>query len=168
MQAEGEQRACRAHPCLPSTGWQRDGCNTSVPRQVLCPAQSGEGAGRQKRLIGISWQDVFAGQVGKPTSHSHLLTYAFHQGKQRWCKRKVFGSMLELLTLGISTQPGDRFNSFVFISLCKACHYIQFLFHTDKMHHIYSAQEKKALMLKDWQIEWMHLQQCQHLEALLF
>lgn len=26
------------------------------------------------------------------------------------------------------------------------------------MHHIYSAQEKKALMLKDWQIEWMHLQ----------
>lgn len=41
------------------------------------------GGGRQaKRLIDISWQDVFAGQVGKPMSHTHLLTYAFHHSNQ--------------------------------------------------------------------------------------
>lgn len=42
----------------------------------------GGGAGRQERLIDISWQDVFAGHVWKPMSHTHLITYAFHQSKQ--------------------------------------------------------------------------------------
>lgn len=40
----------------------------------------GEQEGRG--LINISWQDVFADQVGKTASNTHLLTYALHQSKQ--------------------------------------------------------------------------------------
>lgn len=52
---------------------------------------------------------------------------------------------LRALTPGISTWPGVRFNPFLSIRLFKACIYIQFLFHADKVHHIYSrgTGEKK-------------------------
>lgn len=47
-----------------------------VPYIDSCGGQEGRG------LIDTSWQDVFADQVGKTVSNTHLLTYALHQSKK--------------------------------------------------------------------------------------
>lgn len=63
------------------TGCQRGGCSFWVLREALCPTQTTQ-LQEEGGLLNTSWQDMFADQIGKIESNTHLLTYTLHQDKQ--------------------------------------------------------------------------------------